>query len=66
MPIYTWMDEKTGYEFEVVRKFDDYRVPPEDEELPEDERGKERAWKRTIKGKVSVQKAPGWGGKGYW
>ena len=66
MPLYPFVDENTGYEFEVMRTFDDYRVPPKDEELPEEERGKDRKWKRIIKGNVSVNKAPGWGGKGYW
>ena len=53
MPMYVWVDEETSYEVEVLRSFDDYKVPPEDNDLPEEERGKERKWKKLIKGTVS-------------
>lgn len=49
MPVYTWRDKKTGYEVDIYRSsFDDYRDPPRDEDLPEEERGKDRDWQRII------------------
>lgn len=49
MPTYTWKDELTGYEVDVLRhSFDEYRDPPTDEDLPEEERGKERKWAKMI------------------
>lgn len=49
MPIYLWEDEQTGYRVEVVRQtHDDYLDPPTDEDLPKDERGKERKWVKKI------------------
>lgn len=54
MPYYPWQCQKTGLEIEVLRSFDDYQNPPTDDELPEDERGKERDWKRLIGGGIKT------------
>lgn len=66
MPLYTWVDEITDYEIDILRNFDGYQDPPADEDLPLEERGKQRSWKRLITGKVTVRKPAGWGSKGNW
>jgi hypothetical protein len=48
MPIYQFEDTKTGLKVEVLRSHTDYKVPPTDDELPEEERGKERDWIKLI------------------
>ena len=67
MPMYYWEDKKTGYGIEVIRKFDDYKQPPEESELPKEEQGKAREWQRLLKKAPGVTKSRNWGpGKGYW
>ena len=58
MPFYTWIDHKTGYKTDVIRSFKDYEIPPQDEDLPEDEQGKEREWERLIGEMLFVSKWP--------
>jgi hypothetical protein len=48
MPMYTFKDEKSELTVEVLRSFADYKVPPTDDELPEQERGKTRQWTKII------------------
>ncbi len=63
MPMYKWMDKNTGYEIVVYRSsFSEYQDPPKEEELPEEERGKEREWKRLIEGKFILTNP----NKGNW
>lgn len=68
MPLYTWRDEETGYEVEVFKQtFDQSSEPPLEDELPEEERGKERKWLKLISRGIKVAKGPSWGqGKGSW
>lgn len=67
MPLYTFEDEETGYTAEVLRSYEAYLEPPTEEELPEEERGKKRKWKKIISPGVRTVKASSWGpGKGYW
>lgn len=63
MPIYLWKDIINDYEIEVVRSnFDKYQDPPKEEELPEEERGKERKWERRISPGIRLTNSQ----KGYW
>ena len=66
MPIYIYVDKKTGYKVEVIRDFEDYQVVPKEEELPEQEKGKEREWQREIGTGIKTIKARGFGSKGNW
>lgn len=67
MPMYTYHDKNHGLELEVLRSFSEYDVPPTEDELPEEERGKDRDWERLIKASPTVTKSRAWGpGKGYW
>ena len=64
--IYCFQDKKSGFEIEVNRKYADRDEVPTDEELPEEERGKERDWERVLSGGIIVTRAPGYGTKGNW
>jgi hypothetical protein len=64
--MYYWEDKNTGYGIDVLRSFKDYQQPPEESELPEEERGKERDWKRLLNSTPTVTRAPGFGRKGHW
>lgn len=67
MPIYTWLDKKSGTTVEIIRSFKDYENPPEGDELPAELQGKECDWERQIGDNQSVVKGNGWGaGKGSW
>jgi hypothetical protein len=68
MPLYEWKDKKTGYQVEVFReRFDQYLEAPKDEELPEEERGKERDWEKQISKGIKVERGNTWqGSKGNW
>ena len=59
MPLYLYHDKKSGYTIEVLRSFDEYKEVPRDDELPEDERTKEREWERLIQQPLIVNKWPG-------
>jgi len=61
MPLYRWADAD-GKEIEVIRTFDDFEVPPTEEEAPEFT----APWTRLL-GISKVIKGYGWGaGKGAW
>ena len=66
MPLYPYLDENTGYQLDLFRPFGQNEKMPEDEELPEEERGKERKWKRLIGSNIKTTRAPGFGSKGNW
>lgn len=66
MPMYTWRDKKSEYQLDVIRPYHEYREPPREDELPEEERGKEREWQRIIDGVPTVTKSFGFGSKGNW
>ncbi len=64
MPLYLWLDKKTGKTVEIMRSFAEYEKPPTEEESPGTA---EAEWERQIEGGQSVVKGQGWGsGKGYW
>lgn len=65
-PIYPYQDELTEYTIELYRPFGGNEKMPEDDELPEEERGKPRKWKRLIGGNIKTTRVPGWGAKGHW
>lgn len=67
MPLYLFQDKATGLEVEVMRDYDNYRMPPTEEELPESERGKPRDWVKLIAKGIRVTRGTGWRGmKGRW
>lgn len=67
MPIYTFKDKNSDLEVDVVRSFEDYQVPPTDDELPEEERGKVRDWLKLVGSGIKTIRGANWrGGKGYW
>lgn len=66
MPLYEWVDEKTGYEVTIENHYDNYRKPPEDEDLPEEERGKDREWRKKISSGIKVNRPAYYGTKGNW
>jgi predicted nucleic acid-binding Zn ribbon protein len=64
MPLYTWQDKKTGIRIDVLRKFDDYQIPPTEEEAPGIE---DPQWERLIGKGQQVVRGPSWSGsKGNW
>lgn len=74
MPMYLWIDcnpenRKNGEEplrVEVLRKFDDYQLEPQEDEIPKEHLGKEFKWERIIDTAPQVTRAPGFGSKGNW
>lgn len=58
MPMYMWQDRKTDYEVEIIRTFSEYEVPPQDDDLPSEEQGKDRDWVRLISAPGMVFKWP--------
>ena len=67
MPIYLWVDKKSGKQVEIIRSFAEYENPPEGDEVPAELQGTEPQWERSIGDKISLVKGNGWGaGKGYW
>ena len=67
MPQYPYQDELTGYTLDLYRPFGQNHIMPSDEELPEEERGKPRKWKRLIASNIKTTKSNNWGpGKGRW
>lgn len=66
MPLYDWRDELTGYEVTVQNSYGDYRKEPTDDQLPEEERGKERKWTKLISTGIKIARAYGYGSKGNW
>lgn len=68
MPVYVWVDKSSEKEIEVIRTFDEYQVPPTQEEstLTEEEY-KAAKWEKLISSKVMVKRGPNWqGSKGNW
>lgn len=62
MPMYLWESETTGEEITVLRSFDDYEVPPTEEEIGD----KVGPWKRIV-GRTTVVRGPNFtGSKGNW
>ena len=61
MPMYIWKSESTGEEIEILREFDDYQVPPTEEEAGEDK----GPWVKQL-GPTRTIRGPGWGSKGNW
>lgn len=59
MPIYLYYDKNTGYEIEVIRRFEEYEQIPQEDELPEAERGKSRDWERHLGVPLHTSKWPG-------
>lgn len=59
MPIYPWTDELTGYTVEIMRSFSEHQDPPKDDDLPEEEQGKERKWKKLIGSGIKTTYAQG-------
>lgn len=76
MPIYKYRCQKCDMSAEVLRTFDEYRVPPTADECigapPDGEDPPcDHEWEREISGKLSVSFGGGWGryggkGKGHW
>jgi hypothetical protein len=71
MPLYEYVDKATKKELSVLRSFDDYKIPPTDEEAKEAgftaEELKDVEWVRLIGGNIQVTKSDSWGpGKGSW
>ena len=66
MPLYCYRCKKNDFEVEVLRSFNEYEVPPSQEEIPAEHRGKEYEWDRVIYTAPAVIKAPGFGSKGNW
>ena len=64
MPLYGWRCEKCNAKTEVLRKFDDYQVPPEKCSNPDCD---SKEFRRTIGEDIVVTKGWNWGdGKGNW
>jgi hypothetical protein len=67
-PVYVWFDKTSEKEVEVIRTFDEYNIPPTQEEstLTEEEYNKSN-WEKLISSKVMVTRGPNWNGqKGSW
>lgn len=66
MPLYVWENKTTGDRIEILRSFDDYQVPPTDEEL-EKARVPAGDYEKVLGTGIRVVKTNKWGfGKGYW
>lgn len=69
MPMYKWLDKKSGKDIEVIRTFDEFENPPQRDEVEKlltDEEFAAAEWERVI-GIPGVVKGYGWGqGKGNW
>lgn len=68
MPLYPYYDETSKKEVEILRSFNDYDIPPTQEEAKmSDEEFKVAKWKRLISTGIRVTKGDAWGpGKGNW
>lgn len=67
MPIYVWLDKLSGLEVDILREFAEYQDAPKDEDLPEEEKGKERQWEKQLGTGIRMVKGDNWGpGKGRW
>ena len=71
MPLYTWQCEKCGEKIEVMRKADDYRIPPNKTEEAEESVCSEcsHAWQKLIDASLWTSRTAAWakdGSKGNW
>lgn len=68
IPQYTWRDNTTGTEVEVIRHYREYEeVPSLSESGLTPEQYEAAKWERIIKGKQTVvYVAADWSGKGRW
>lgn len=61
-PIYSWVSDSTGKEYDILRSFEEYLDPPNEEEAPEDK----GPFRKIVKA-VATKRGPNWGpGKGYY
>lgn len=71
MPLYVWLEKKSGKTIDILRSFDDYQVPPTEDEalgagLNEEEVG-EAEWEKRLGTGIQVIRGDSWGGsKGNW
>jgi hypothetical protein len=73
VPLYQWIEKKSGIRVEVLRHFDQYTDEPTAEEVaavlqPGQELPADPQWEREIGGKQSLVRGENWGygRKGYW
>lgn len=68
MPIYCYEDENTGYRIDIMRSFAEYKALPTEEDLPPEEKGKDRKWTKIIApvGPFNLWPTSGGPGKGNW
>lgn len=68
MPIYVWFDHIQEKEFEIYREsFTQSGEEPTDDDLPAEEKGKERKWEKRIGSGIKVVRGASWNGsKGNW
>lgn len=71
MPLYCWHDKAKDKQLDVLRSFDDYKVPPTDEEAKKagwtDEEIKKAIWTKLIGSGIQVTRGDNWNGsKGNW
>jgi predicted nucleic acid-binding Zn ribbon protein len=69
MPIYQYLEKKTGKKVEIVRTISEHGVLPLAEECPElsPEEYAAAEWEQQISGGQFMVRGAGWrGGKGYW
>jgi hypothetical protein len=69
MPMYDWVDKKTGKHVVVMRHFSKYEEIPTPEEVPDLSAEDYAAadWERLIGVDIQVQRGWNWGGgKGHW
>ena len=66
MPIYNWIDKRTGKDVDVIRDFEKFEFPPDRDEVPNmtDQEYTDAEWERQIAPSKWIR---GWsGGKGAW
>lgn len=70
MPLYDWVDKKSGKRVTILRHFSAYEEKPTVEEAVQDKMTPEEYgvadWERLIGVDIQVHKGTNWGGKGYW
>lgn len=70
MPMYSWKDETSGKQVDIIRKFDASDEPPKRDDISpkdmSDAEVDEAKWTKVLNN-PAVVKGRGWGGgKGYW
>lgn len=71
MPLYIWLDSKSGTTVDILRSFEDYRDPPTEEEAAaaglSPEQVADASWEKRLGTGIQVVKGSSWGpGKGSW